>query len=95
MPSQRERSETRLIRCAACGAVNRVAREKVERVKRTLESHPELSLRGGHVIVKNLREDLQVTETVLSAAIREVLAKDTDLSVLDVGGKQILKRRRL
>jgi hypothetical protein len=47
------------------------------------------------VIVKNLREDLEVSEPVLAAAIREVLARDPDLSVLDVGGKQILKRRRL
>ncbi len=70
-------------------------REKVERVKRALETHPELSLRGGHVIVKNLREDLDVSELVLSAAIREVLARDRDLSLLEVGGKEILKRRRL
>ncbi|HVY61712.1 MAG TPA: MerR family transcriptional regulator [Planctomycetota bacterium] len=70
-------------------------REKVERVKRRLETHPELSLRGGHVIVKNLRADLQVNEVVLSAAIREVLARDRDLSLMEVGGKEILKRRRL
>ena len=30
MPSQRERSETRLIRCAACGALNRVPWAQVE-----------------------------------------------------------------
>ena len=70
-------------------------REKIERVKRSLEVHPELSLRGGHVIVKNLRDDLQVSEAVLGTAIREVLARDPDLTLLEVGGKDILKRRRL
>lgn len=70
-------------------------REKVERVRRALESHPELLLRGGHVILKNLRSDLGVPETILAAAVREVLANDEELSILEVGGKEILKRRRL
>jgi DNA-binding transcriptional MerR regulator len=70
-------------------------REKIERVRRALETHPDLTLRGGHVIVKNLKEDLGVPEPVLAAAIREVLARDDELSLLEVGGKEILKRRRI
>ncbi len=70
-------------------------REKVERVRRALETHPDLLVRGGHVILKNFREDLGVPEGILSAAVREVLARDADLSLLEVGGKEILKRRRI
>jgi DNA-binding transcriptional MerR regulator len=70
-------------------------REKVERVRRALATHPELMLRGGHVILKNLRADLGVPEPILAQAVREVLASDEDLSLLEVGGKEILKRRRL
>jgi hypothetical protein len=70
-------------------------REKIERVRRALEAHPDLLVRGGHVILKNFREDLEVPEPILAAAVREVLARDEELSVLEVGGKEILKRRRI
>jgi hypothetical protein len=70
-------------------------REKIERVRRRIETHPELLLRGGHVIVKNLAEDLGVPDGVLAAAIREALARDADLSIMEVGGKEIIKRRRI
>lgn len=70
-------------------------REKVERVRRALEAHPDLAVRGGHVILKNFREDADVPEAILEAAVREVLARDEELSLLEVGGRKILKRRRL
>ncbi len=70
-------------------------REKIERVKRHLTDHPELKLRGGHVTIRSIREDLAVSEPILAAAVREVLARDEELSLLEVGGKEILKRRRL
>ncbi|GIW70694.1 MAG: hypothetical protein KatS3mg102_0236 [Planctomycetota bacterium] len=70
-------------------------REKVERVRRHLESHPELSLRGGHVVVRAIQEEMEVEERLLARAVGELLARDPELSLLEVGERAILKRRRL
>jgi DNA-binding transcriptional MerR regulator len=70
-------------------------REKIDRARGFLESHPELVIRGGHVIVKNVREDLGVEARVLMRAIAELLGRDGDLSLMEVGGRQIIKRKRL
>jgi hypothetical protein len=47
------------------------------------------------VILKNVREDLNVPEEALRAAVAELCATDPELSVLEVGGREILKRRRV
>ena len=70
-------------------------REKVDRVGKFLAESPDLKLRGGHVILKNVREDLGIPEDALRAAVAELCATDQDLSVVDVGGREILKRRRI
>lgn len=70
-------------------------REKIDRVGDALRNHPELSLRGGHAILANVQEDLGVAEAVFERGVQEVLAKDGDLSMLEVGGKRVVKRKRL
>lgn len=70
-------------------------REKVERVRNYLAETAELKLRGGHVTLKNVREDLSVSEDALRTAVAELCATDQDLSVVEVGGREILKRRRI
>lgn len=70
-------------------------REKVERAKRAILAEPELQLRGGHVALKGLKDRLGVPEGVLEAAVSDVVRRDPDLSVQDVAGRTILKRRRL
>jgi DNA-binding transcriptional MerR regulator len=70
-------------------------REKVDRVRAYFQNSEELRPRGGHVILKNVREDLNVPEEALRAAVAELCATDPELSVVDVGGREILKRRRV
>jgi hypothetical protein len=70
-------------------------REKVERVRTFLLETDELKPRGGHVILKNVREDLAVPEDALRSAVAELCTTDQDLSVVEVGGREILKRRRI
>ncbi len=70
-------------------------REKVDRAKQYLTNHPELRLRGGFLAVKAAMAEAKVPEDLFRQALEEVVADDKDLSLLTVGGKEILKRRRL
>jgi hypothetical protein len=70
-------------------------REKVERARRRLETHRELSLRGGHVSLTSVRDELRISDGLLELAVDELIARDKDLTKQEVGGKWILKRRRL
>jgi len=70
-------------------------REKIDRVRRRLTTHRELSLRGGHVVITALREEMGVSDGLLEAALDEQIASDKELSRAEVGGKWILKRKRL
>jgi DNA-binding transcriptional MerR regulator len=70
-------------------------REKIERVKHRILSQPDLQLRGGHILVKRLREEFDVPRSVLAGAILEVVREDPDLTIEDVAGREIIKRRRL
>ncbi len=70
-------------------------REKVDRVRSFFQTTDELRPKGGHVILKNVREDLNVPEEALRAAVAELCATDPELSIVDVGGREILKRRRI
>ncbi|MEZ0229966.1 MAG: hypothetical protein ACAI25_15185, partial [Planctomycetota bacterium] len=70
-------------------------REKVDRVRLFFQETDELRPRGGHVILKNVREDLNVPEEALRTAVAELCATDPELSVVEVGGREILKRRRI
>ena len=70
-------------------------REKIDRTRRRLETDRALALRGGHIVLTTVRDDLNVSDVILEAALDEVLAHDRDLSREEVGGKWILKRRRL
>ena len=70
-------------------------REKVERAKRYLTSHPELRLRGGFLVLKQAEEEVAVPGDLFRQAVDEVCADDAEVSLQTVGGKEIIKRRRL
>ena len=70
-------------------------REKIDRTKAFLATHRELAVRGGHVLLKDLHEEAGVSPDIVEAAVRELLCDDAELSLQDVGGRRILKRRRL
>jgi DNA-binding transcriptional MerR regulator len=70
-------------------------REKVDRVRAFFQATDELRPKGGHVILRNVKEDLNVPEEALRTAVAELCATDPELSVVEVGGREILKRRRI
>jgi hypothetical protein len=70
-------------------------REKIDRAKAHLSRIPELSLRGGHVMLTEVCETLEVDQNVLHQATAELIKTDTELSLQDVAGVTILKRRRI
>jgi DNA-binding transcriptional MerR regulator len=70
-------------------------REKVDRVRAFFQATQELRPKGGHVILKNVKEDLVVPDEALRTAVAELCATDPELSVVEVGGREILKRRRI
>lgn len=69
--------------------------EKIARCKIFLQEHRDLRLRGGHLPLDDLSQDLNLPDYLLVAAIEDLLAEDQQLEVREVAGKKILKRKRL
>jgi DNA-binding transcriptional MerR regulator len=67
--------------------------EKVERVRTTMEV--QLRPRGEFIILRNLCEDLDVPRPLVQTALDQLLQEDPQLSILEAGGREILKRSRL
>ncbi len=67
--------------------------EKVDRARLFMEEH--LRPKGEFLILRNLCEDLDVPRAVVQTAIDELLAADSELSVVMSGGREIIKRSRL
>jgi DNA-binding transcriptional MerR regulator len=67
--------------------------EKVERVRIKIEH--QVRPKGEFVIISNLCEDLDVPRSLVQNAIDQLLEEDTELTIIDRGGREILKRSRL
>ncbi|MBL4849142.1 MAG: MerR family transcriptional regulator [Planctomycetes bacterium] len=67
--------------------------EKVERVRIKIEH--QVRPKGEFVIISNLCEDLDVPRSLVQDAIDQLLDADSELTLLDRGGREILKRSRL
>lgn len=68
--------------------------EKVERVRSFLKSTPKLKLKGGHVVLRNVVEDMDLPRTLIDQAVEDVMVNDKELSLETVEKYEILKRRR-
>jgi hypothetical protein len=69
--------------------------EKLSRSKQFFLDHESLQLKGGHVVLEHAREDLGVPEDIFQRAVQDVVHMDPQLGVMEVSGKQILKRSRV
>jgi len=67
--------------------------EKVERVRLLIEH--QVRPKGEFVIISNLCEDLDVSLNLVHDAIQQLTAADSELELIDMGGREILKRSRL
>ncbi|RME76279.1 MAG: MerR family transcriptional regulator [Planctomycetota bacterium] len=70
-------------------------REKIDRARAAIAAHPQLALRGGHVVLAHLVEELAMDPRLVMRAVGELLEADRELALLEVGGRQIIKRKRL
>jgi len=68
-------------------------REKTDRAREHIAEC--LRPKGEFLIIRNLPEDLDVDLECVAAAIDELLAEDPQLMVVESGGREIIKRRRL
>lgn len=68
--------------------------EKIERVKGVLRDSPRLRLKGGHVVLQNLVEDLGLSAALVDQAVRELVEEDRQLTVVTSAGYEIVKRAR-
>lgn len=69
--------------------------EKLARCKAYFADHSGLSLRGGHVVLRNAREEVGVPEDIFRLAVQDAVRHDPQLQRMVVDGKEILKRRRV
>jgi hypothetical protein len=69
--------------------------EKLARAREFFLGHESLQIKGGHVVLEHAREDLGVPEDILQRAVQDMVHGDPQLQVMEVSGKQILKRSRL
>ncbi len=67
--------------------------EKVERVRLLIEH--QVRPKGEFVIISNLCEDLDVSRSLVQSAIDQLIEGDGELELIDMGGREILKRSRL
>lgn len=67
--------------------------EKVERVRLLIEH--QVRPKGEFVIISNLCEDLDVSRSLVQNAIDQLIEGDGELALIDMGGREILKRSRL
>lgn len=67
--------------------------EKVERVRLLIEH--QVRPKGEFIIISNLCEDLDVSRTLVQHAIDQLVEGDGELELVDMGGREILKRSRL
>lgn len=68
--------------------------EKIQRTKIYLRESPKLSLKGGHIVIQNLVEDLHLPVALVRQAIEQVAEDDEELMITQAAGFEILKRRR-
>lgn len=69
--------------------------EKIERSKRYFGNHPNLRLKGGHILLDDLYREIGVPDYLFVQALEDVLRENSDLEVKDVSGKKILRKKRL
>ena len=68
--------------------------EKMHRIKKYLRESPKLSLKGGHVVIQNLVEDLNLPVALVRQSIDQLAEDDEHLIITQAAGFEILKRRR-
>ena len=68
--------------------------EKIHRTKKYLREFPKLTLKGGHIVIQNLVEDLELPLGLVRQAIEELVEDDEELLITQAAGFEILKRRR-
>ena len=76
------------------GSGSETDQEKIERVKGVLRDSPRLRLKGGHVVLQNLVEDLGLSAALVDQAVRELVEEDRQLTVVTSAGYEIVKRAR-
>jgi DNA-binding transcriptional MerR regulator len=68
--------------------------EKIHRTKKHLRENPKLTLKGGHVVIQNLVEDLELPFVLVRQAVEQLVEDDGELEMTQAAGFEILKRRR-
>jgi len=69
--------------------------EKLERVKGYLKGHEKLSLKGGHVVIQNVVEDLRLPEPLVRDAMEDLLRENPEFEFREAAGYEVLMRRRM
>ncbi|MCX7703511.1 MAG: hypothetical protein N2234_05365 [Planctomycetota bacterium] len=69
--------------------------EKFQRLTNCLRECEELKVSGGFVVLDDFLAEQDIPFDIASVAIERFLASDSALKVEEIGGKKILKRRRL
>lgn len=68
--------------------------EKIERGFQTLVNHPDLRLKGGHLVLDEIRSELALSDDLFEKALGKALGAGEELQIKDFDGEKIIQRAR-